>query len=260
MDPALGGGSMALALFLGMLGMAELGRRTRARRMRADPEGARTGTGVVEGAVFGLLGLILAFTFSGAAGRLEVRRQQIAEEANAIGTAWLRLDLLAPDDQPPLRDAFRRYLDARLAVFREIEVHDGERAIAGLQHAAELQGEIWRQSRTACERDPRPTPCILLLPAINAMIDITTSRTLAARTHAPGIVFGLLFAVSLLSAALAGYGMAGARSRQWLPTFLLAAAVAATTYVIYDLEYPRTGLIRLDAADRVLVELRASMH
>ena len=83
-------------------------------------EGARAGLGAVDGAVFALLGLMIAFTFSGAASRLEVRRQLIVQEANAIGTAYLRLDLLPPGAQPGLREDFRQYVDARLAVYSKL--------------------------------------------------------------------------------------------------------------------------------------------
>ena len=107
--------AIAAALFLGMLLLQELGRRLGCRHLAGDPEGARKGLGAVEGAVFGLMGLLLAFTFSGAASRLEGRRQLIAQEVNAIGTAYLRIDLLGPSVQAPLREAFRQYLDARLA-------------------------------------------------------------------------------------------------------------------------------------------------
>ena len=79
-------------LFLGLLLMMEAGRRLGVRRLAADPEGARAGIGAVEGAVFALLGLLIAFTFSGAASRFDDRRHLVAEEANAIGTAWLRID------------------------------------------------------------------------------------------------------------------------------------------------------------------------
>jgi len=257
MDPGLRGVLMAISLFFGMVGMAEVGRRVATYRARGDPERVRSGMGVVEGAAFGLLGLILAFTFSGAANRFDLRRQQIVQEANAIGTAWLRLDILAPDDQPQLRETFRSYVDARLTASREVDAHYGQ-ALAAMQRASDLQGEIWRRSRAACERDART--CLLLLSSINEMLDIATSRTMAARTHAPSIVFGLLFAVALLSATLAGYAMAGGTSGPWLHTISFALLTALTTYVIYDLEYPRTGLIRLDAADQALVELRASMH
>jgi hypothetical protein len=74
----------------------------------------------VEGSVFGLLGLLVAFTFSGASSRFDTRRHLIVEETNAIGTAYLRLDVLPSTVQPALRDSFRRYLDSRLAIYRKL--------------------------------------------------------------------------------------------------------------------------------------------
>ena len=82
-----------MALFLGML-VLEVGWRIGARRLAEDPNGADAGVGAVEGAVFALLGLLIAFTFSEAASRFDTRRQLIVEETNDIGTAYLRLDLL----------------------------------------------------------------------------------------------------------------------------------------------------------------------
>ena len=104
---AFGGG-----LFAGMLLFQELGRRIGARQLERDPSGARAGVGILEGAVFGLLALLLAFTFSAAATRFDGRRQLISDEVNAIGTAWLRVDLLPAEPQPAIRDGFRRYLDS----------------------------------------------------------------------------------------------------------------------------------------------------
>ena len=88
--------------------------------MAGDPVGARAGAGVVDGAVFGLLGLLVAFTFSGAATRFDARRQLVVEEANAIGAAYLRLDVLPAAAQPALRARFREYLDSRLAAYRAV--------------------------------------------------------------------------------------------------------------------------------------------
>ena len=89
----------------------EIGRRFGRRRLAEDPEGARAGASAVEGAVFALFGLPIAFTFTGAAARFEARRNLIVDHTNAIGTAWLRLDLLPAEVQPALRQDFRLYVD-----------------------------------------------------------------------------------------------------------------------------------------------------
>src|SRR5262245_28653295 len=107
-------------LFLGMLLFLEIGRRIALRRRKQDAGTGGEGIGAVDGAVFGLLGLLLAFTFSGASSRFDTRRQLIVEETNNIGTAYLRLDLVPTALQPPLRDSFRRYLDARIDVYRKL--------------------------------------------------------------------------------------------------------------------------------------------
>src|SRR5207249_424182 len=103
-----------VGLFFGMLLFLEIGRRIGIRRMKEDGGTAGEGVGAVDGAVFALLGLLIAFTFSGASARFDTRRQLIVEETNDIGTAYLRLDLLAADAQAALRESFRRYLDARV--------------------------------------------------------------------------------------------------------------------------------------------------
>jgi len=139
-------------LFFGMLAMIELGRRLRVRQHAMRAEGADLGLGTVEGAVFALLGLLIAFTFSGAASRFDARRQLIVEEANDIGTAYLRLDLLPPITQAPLREKFRDYVDARLGSTRGIPGSQGARA----EHirALGLQTEIWRDAVSASQNPP----------------------------------------------------------------------------------------------------------
>src|ERR1044071_562771 len=112
-------------LFVGMLLFLEIGRRLATGRGKRDAEisgeGVEAeGVGAVDGAVFALLGLLIAFTFSGASSRFDTRRQLIVEETNDIGTAYLRLDLLPADLQPALRESFRRYLDARIEVYRKL--------------------------------------------------------------------------------------------------------------------------------------------
>lgn len=249
---------VATGLFSGMLLVLEMGHRLGRRYERIDSDGAHSGTGSVEGAVFALFGLLVAFTFSGAAARFDARRHLIVEEANAIGTAYLRLDVLPAEVQPALHELFRRYLDSRLAVYRKLP--DFAAARAELARSSTLQGEIWSQAVAGC-RAAGPQPCaILLLPALNAMIDITTTRTMTRLMHPPGVVFGLLFGLGLGCSVLAGYSMAHGTLRKWPHMIAFAAITSLTVYVILDLEYPRLGLIRLDAFDQVLVELRDTIN
>jgi hypothetical protein len=249
---------IALALFLGMLLLLETGRRLGVRRLANDPEGARAGTGAVDGAVFALLGLLVAFTFSGAASRFDERRNLIVEETNDIGTAYLRLDLLPASAQPALRDLFRRYVDSRLEVYRKLP--DLEAAMAELARSIGLQGGIWSRAVVASRMEGAPpSAAMLLLPALNQMIDITTTRTMAAQMHPPVVIFALLFGLALAAALLAGYGMAGGRSRSWVHMVGFAAVMAAAVNVIIDIEYPRLGLIQVAAFDQSLVDLRDSM-
>ena len=249
---------IALMLFLGMLVFLEAGRRIGNRRLANDAEGARTGTGAIEGAVFALLGLLIAFTFSGAASRFDTRRNLVVEEVNAIGTAYLRLDLLPADAQPALRDLFRRYVESRLEAYRKLP--NVEAAKAELVRSTQLQEEIWTQAMTAGRMEGAPpSATMLLLPALNQMIDITTTRTMATQLHPPTIIFALLFGLALASALLAGYGMAGGTSRNWLHMIGFAAVMAVAVYVIIDIEYPRLGLIRVDAFDQVLADLLTGM-
>ncbi|MBK8794369.1 MAG: DUF4239 domain-containing protein [Holophaga sp.] len=245
----------ALGLFLLLLLLVEVGRRLGIRQVKADPE--HRGIGPIEGALFALLGLLIAFTFSGAENRFQARRQLIVQEANAIGTAYLRVDLLPPQEQPRMRENFRQYLDSRLAVYQRLQEPTASHAARARAEA--LQAEIWGQAVRCAQTASTTLPGMLLLPALNDMIDITTTRAVALQTHPPKIVYGILFGLTLLSALMAGHAMAASRARSWLHILCYAGIMVLALVVIVDFEYPRMGLIRIDAVDQVLVDLRAGM-
>ena len=138
-----------------MLVLLETGRRLGLRRLAQDSEAAQAGFGVVEGAIFALMGLLIAFTFSGAASRFDTRRQLVVEEANAIGTAYLRLDLLPANAQAALRESFRQYVEARLDGYRKLP----DIVAAKQARANQFQGQIWSQALAACQGAPKPRPC-----------------------------------------------------------------------------------------------------
>jgi hypothetical protein len=244
-------------LFAGTLVLIEVGRRIGLRRLASDPDGARTGVSAVEGSLFGLLGLLIAFTFSGANSRFDARRVLITEEANNIGTAWLRLDLLPSESQAELRDLFRKYLDSRLETYQKLP--DIAAAEAELARSLALQGEIWNKAVAAVKAGPPGPSGSLVLSALNSMFDIVTSRTAAARTHPPVIIYVMLMALAFAAALFVGYGMAGARTRNWLHVIGFSAVLSLTVYVILDLEFPRLGLVRVNAFDQSLIDLRESM-
>jgi hypothetical protein len=100
---------------------------------------------------------------------------------------------------------------------------------------------------------------MLLLPALNAMIDITTTRYAATENHPPFVIFGMLAVIAMASAVMAGFEMGAARERSWLHILGFALILSVAVYVILDLEYPRRGLIRVDAFDHYLVDVRNSM-
>jgi hypothetical protein len=248
---------LVLGLFLGILGMLALGQRLGRRSLAQEADVVRSRLTGVETAIFGLMGLMIAFTFSGAAARYELRRQLTVEEANAIGTAYLRLDLLPAASQPALRDRFRRYVTARIAVYRvlpDIETSNAQAAIA-----TTLQQEIWTGVLAALKEAP-PQATIVVVPALNQLIDITTARAIAALTHTPKLIFSVLLILGLVCSMLAGYVLAYTNTGNVrLHVVAFAVVVTLTIYLIFDLDYPRFGIIRLDFADQGLIDLLAGM-
>jgi len=246
---------LSAALFAGMAVCLEGGYRLGLRRVAA---GRYRSLGTVEGAILALLGLLLGFAFAGATSRFEARRDQIVQEANAIGTAYLRLDLVPPSEQPDLRRLFRAYLETRLRIYEPRS--DPASAQTLFAEVSDLQQKIWtRAVQAVSHADVNPEAKLLVLPALNEMIDITTTRKVAAGTRIPGLILALLVSVALLSALLAGFGMAET-GRSWLHMMLYAVAVTITIYAVLDLDNPRAGLIRLDAADKALTELLQSIR
>jgi hypothetical protein len=237
----------ALFLLPAMLLLLEFGRRFRLRRKVAQE------SATIVGAIFALFGLLLAFTFSGAVGRYDTHRRLVVEETNDIGTAYLRLDLLPPVAQPALRQLFRDYTTSRLHLYDSV----AEEVSPVTQR---LQREIWQKSIAAATSPGANVDATkLLLPTLNAMIDITATRQNSFNMHPPAIVFLLLFAFSCGSAFLAGYTIT-TNDRSWFYMVALAVAVSATIYATLEIEYPRQGLIRLAHTDKTLVDLHNSMN
>ncbi|MCU0752028.1 MAG: DUF4239 domain-containing protein [Akkermansiaceae bacterium] len=258
MDKILISAVFAATLFAGLLVCLRLGWMIGRRRSLTAGEDAQAGLGAIDGSVFGLMGLLIAFTFTGAANRFHDRRELITQHTNAIGTAWLRLDLLTGNDRAKARDGFRRYLDTVLEITRDVS--DKKASIAGLARLNAIQQEIWDHLVDATKRDRSLPLAQTVLPPANEMFDLGNSRILASRQHPPVAVFAMLGALVLVSGLFAGFGMAKCERQSPLHVLGFAAIMALSIYLILDIEYPRLGFVRIDAFDQALIELRATMN
>lgn len=242
-----------IALLAAMVGMVEVGRRIGQRRMRTDANWNNHGVTTIENTLLALLGLLLAFTFSGAWSRFDARRELILQESNAIGTAWLRLDLLPSPARERIQESFRRYTDLRIEDTKSSATRPGPELEA-------VQRAIWSGAVAEAKAASDGRLGQILLPAVNEMFDVATARYQAVITHPPALIYLMLLANTLLASLLAGYGMADGRERNWLHTLCFAGSLLLAIYTTFDLEYPRSGLIRVENYDELLRSVRASMN
>jgi hypothetical protein len=244
---------LAVSLFVALVVCQEIGYRLGRMRSKTIPD-AFEGFDAVEGAVFGLFALLLSLSFFGAASRLDARRQLIVTEANAIASAYMRLDLLPSAAQPEVRHLFRQYVDERVRIS---EMSNEAATLSATHNEARLQREIWSHAISATKEGA--PGAALIIPAVNQMFEIAGAKAIAVQTHLPLLVFDFLVFTALVSGLVAGFGMARGR-RNWLSVIAFASVAAATLYVMIDMEYPRAGLIRIGAADLALTNLRDSIQ
>lgn len=250
--------AMLGVLFLGMVAMQIAGHHYGVRRASGESGVSSEGTAAVEATLFAMLGLLVAFTFSGADTRLDARRKLIIEETNAVGTAYLRLDLLRAEDEPILQDEMRRYVDSRLAYYSEL--FDFRAARAERARSDQLQQKIWTDAVAASARAGDSRAALLVLQSLNAMFDVATERYAALRTHVPLAIFVLLLVMALACSFFAGIGMSKRRHPSYLHMVIFAGVIAVIAYVILNLEFPRAGFGHLHALDAFLREQRAAMR
>jgi hypothetical protein len=233
------------------------GHRIGRRRFKQGAVGEELPTAVFDAAVMSLLGLLIAFTFANAYSRFEKRRDLIVQEYNSIGTAYDRLKLLPIDRQAELRDKFREYVKTRYQLW--LLLPDWQAAMADFNRSEELEKEIWADVIAATKGDSSDNTRLLLLPALSDMISFTTTRLIMTEAHPPLLVFVLLFVLSLVSAWTIGFGMGNCVKPSYLHAIGFAFVVAFALYVIFEIEYPRHGLVTLDAPHELLKNLREEM-
>jgi hypothetical protein len=195
--------------------------------------------------------------FSGSAFRFVDRRDLIVTEANSIGTAYLRLDLLPAETQPSLRQLFRDYTDARIRGFQLIP---DAQAWEQFDQAKSLQKRIWHEAVAAGSRASSPPVLALVLEPINDMIDITSTHEAALYAHPPVIFYVLMVALAIVCSTLAGRSMASRRFGKNFYRITFAAMFAFTFMIMLDTEFPRAGFITVRGLDSALSQARDAMN
>lgn len=248
---------LCAVLIVALLGSIEVGQIIGRRTREADWDATSGAFLTLSSAAMALLGLLLAFSFSMSVTRHDTRQTLILKEANNIGTAYLRTDLLQPDAAQQVRQLFRAYVDERINY--HITGPDEQAVMASLAKAQAMQTRIWSAVTQADSyKEPKAIGFSLLVSSVNDMIDVTGEREFARQNRVPSGVIWLLFVVTLVSGSLGGYAFGAKRQRNWLAFAGFAVMISIVVYTILDLDRPRRGLIQINQPP--MLALKASLR
>jgi hypothetical protein len=208
----------------------------------AFPEAARPDFGIVLGAILTLLGLIIGFTFSMATTRYDLRKNLEEEEANAIGTEYVRVDFLPAEDSVRLKELLRRYTELRVQFY---DASYGQRLARINDETEKLEDQLW----TTVAQAAKAQPTALAALASGGMNDVLNSQgyTQAAWwNRIPSSAWFLLFLIAIMANVLVGYGATG----KWtMLSMVLPLAIGISFFLIADIDTPRGGIIHVRAVN-----------
>ena len=258
--------AVAAAFFVSSLILLNFGRHLGLRYLKQQRDATNmAGLATVEGAVFALIGLLLAFTISGALQRFDERRQLVVQEANAASTAHDRLGLFEGDVGRNLQAKLKDYIQARVdlyrmphdfALWRHSELFSSEQQVK----IVDLKYKVWNATVAVCPQANFRPVCSQALPPLTNLFEVARLRLGASERHPPQIVYVMLFGLGLGGSLLAGFGMAAATARSWIHMLIFAGTLTVTLYAVTDMEYPRLGLIRIETFDHFLVDAQQEMQ
>ena len=241
---------VALLLFL----CAEVGFRGGLRLYIAKDDQRITQIGGIQGAVLGMFGLLLGFTFSMAVGRYENRRDLVLQEANSIGTTYLRAAFLPQTHKTAVEAKLLRYVDVRLDFYN---VGTDQTKIAAVENeTAALQRELWAHTVAVAKEAPTPITATFI-NSLNETIDLDATRLNALRSRVPAAVWLLVLIIAGASCYASGYGAGASGARATLSSVLLPLLIAVLITLVSDFDRPRQGLIGI--SQQPLIDLKASI-
>jgi hypothetical protein len=235
---------IAACLFAVLIGALEVGRRLGRRARATIDETMKAQANSLLGAIIGLLALLLAFTLSSAISRYEARKQVIVDEANAIGTTYLRAKLLPASYADDAANLLRQYVAVQLDLYNA--GYDQARLQAVSQQTTQLQRQLWSIAQTVSAQDNRSIPTGLFIETLNDTIDLDAKRAAAFQNRVPGAVLWLLFGVAAATMGLVGYTDGLGNHRHLFGVAVLILLLVAVIWVTIDLDLPQYGLIRVN--------------
>ena len=245
----------SIAVFIAAtIGGFLLGRRARSRAGDASLSEVTT----IQAGIMGLLGLLLGFSFAMAVSRYDMRKQLVLDEANAIGTTYLRAQLLPGPYPSQVSDLLRRYVDVRLEFYQA--GIDRRKLRDANAKTDQLQRRLWSRAVAASKMDPRSVSTGLFVQSLNNVIDIHSMRLMALENHVPGGVFLILYLAATVAMWLTGYACGLADFRGRFPILIAAILIASVTIVIVDLDRPRRGLITVSQQSMLRLQKSLSGH
>lgn len=234
-------GVIIITLLIALIVALEIGRRL-GRKARAQLDDAgKSQANSLQSAIIGLLALLLAFTLSMAISRYDTRRQLVLDEANAIGTTYLRAKMLPPPYATDAANLLRQYVANRLEFF-DAGI-DQARLQAANDQAAHLQQQLWSIAVAVSAQDNRSVPTGLFVQTLNDTIDLQAKRLAAFNNRVPETVIWLLLGVSIAAAGIVGYNNGLGNRRHVFAALTLIVLLVVIIWVIMDLDRPRRGLI-----------------
>ena len=234
-------GIIVIVLIIALIAALEIGNRLGRRARASIDDTGKSQANSLQGAIIGLLALLLAFTLSMAISRYDTRRQLVLDEANAIGTTYLRAKMLPPPYSADAANLLRQYVENRLEFYNA--GIDQARLQAASDQATQLQGQLWSIAVAASAQDNRAVPTGLFVQTLNDTIDLQAKRLAAFRNHVPETVIWLLLGVSVAAAGVVGYNNGLGNRRHVFGALTLIVLLAVIIWVIIDLDRPRSGLI-----------------
>ena len=203
------------------------------------PEETEGPTGTLVGSLLALTAFLLAITMGMASDRFDTRRGLVLDEANAIGTTYLRAGYLPAPYGDESRELLREYVPLR------INTNDRAALASNIARSEEIHAELWARAE-AVVRVQSNDVIALYIESLNEVIDLHTSRVIAAiYARVPETILILLLVGSALTLAMVGYGAGLTRRRSPLTAVVLVIALSATLTIVIDLDRPREGFIQV---------------